>query len=196
MAKERGVSDLNDTELGRRFAEGGEPELEEVMNAYGEKLLRYATSILCDYHESEDAVQNVFIAAYQNRRKFDGEYLSAWLYKITYNHCVKQLKKRKFLFFSDLGGIPEEITNPIEDSAISEEILEKLRLLKAEDRALLYGKIMEGQSYDELSIIFRKSPAALRKQYERAKKKLAGYLSDEMDFMERNQKNEFRYEQV
>ena len=126
--------------LGMRFAAGGEAELEEVIGAYGEKLLRYATSILCHYQDAEDVVQRVFLAAYQNRRKFTGQYLSGWLYKITCRLCLNQLKKRKLL---------------------------------------LFARIESQLSYEELSLIFGRSPAALRKQYERAKKKLSGYLNDQ-----------------
>ena len=187
---------MNEIELGKRFAKGGEPELEEVISVFGEKLLRYATSILRNYHDAEDAVQQVFIMAYQNRSRFDGGNISAWLYKITYNHSISQLKKRKLLFFGDLGNIREESVNPFDDTDSSDEILHILGMLKAQDRALLYGRIMDGQSYEELSQILGKSPAALRKQYERAKNKLAEYLSTEKGFLERSKKNEYRYEQV
>lgn len=189
---------MNDKELGKRFTAGGEQELEEVVDAFSEKLLRYATSIMCNYHDAEDAVQTVFFLAYKNRHNFDGEHLSAWLYRITYNHCMSQLKKRKLLFFSDLENVREDAMDPFEQNAMSDDILEMLSRLKAEDRALLHARIMEEQSYEELSLTFERSPAALRKQYERAKKKLAGYLnaSGNVNFSERSNKHEFRYEQV
>ena len=187
---------MNKTELGERFAKGYEPELEEVIDAFGAKLLRYATSILCDYQDAEDIVQNVFITAYQKRGSFDGENLSAWLYKITYNNCINHLKKGKLLFFSDFKNIREEIVNPYEETGFDEGFLKALKKLGAEDRALLYGRIMDDLSYEELSGLLGKSAPALRKQYERAKKKLAGYLSAEKNFFERSQYNEYKFEQV
>ena len=167
---------MSDIELGHRFAAGGEDELEEVINLYGEKLLRYATAILCDYHEAENVVQEVFLSAYQHRTTFDGSNLSAWLYKITYNRSLNQLKKRRFLFFSE---IRVEAVSPANDTGLSDETLYALRRLKPKERALLYGRIMEEQSYKELSILLGCSPATLRKRYERAKKKLAAYLTAE-----------------
>ena len=161
-------------ELDQRFATGGEHELEELIACYGEKLLRYATSILYNHQDAEDVVQDVFISAYQSRDCFDGKNLSAWLYKITYNHSVNKLKKRKWLFFHD---IKEEPAVYIEDSFTMPEIMEALKPLKPQERALLYGRIMNGQSYEELSKIMSSSPAALRKQYERVKKKAAKYLN-------------------
>jgi len=149
-------------------------ELEELVATYGEKLLRYATSILYNHQDAEDVVQDVFISAYQNKATFDGSNLSAWLYKITYNKSINKLKRRKFLFFAD---VPENTVMNPEQTRLSSEVLSALSLLKPEDRALLYGRVMEGYSYEELSQQMDVSPAVLRKRYERAKKKLADHLS-------------------
>lgn len=165
---------MKDRDLGQRFAAGGEEELEEIIHLYGEKLLRYATAILCDYHEAENVVQEVFLAAYRGRTTFTGDDLSPWLYKITYHRSLNQRKKRKLLYFAELR---EESMAPVDGNGLSDETLRGLRRLKPKERALIYGRIMENQSYEELSALSGSSPAALRKQYERAKKKLAGYLA-------------------
>lgn len=167
---------MEDIELGKRFISGEEDILEEVINFYGEKLLRYATAILCDYQEAEDVVQESFIAAYQNRNKFDGENLSAWLYKITYNRSLNQLKRRKIFYFSEVHS--QAVLTEKKDE-LSYEILVALRKLKPKDRVLLYGRIMEEQSYEEISQLTGISPATLRKRYQRAKDKLAKELNNE-----------------
>ena len=176
---------MEDVELGKRFLEGGEDVLEEVINLYGEKLLRYATSILCDYQEAEDVVQESFISAYQNRNKFDGENLSAWLYKITYNRSLNQLKRRKIFYFSEVHS---EAVLTEKDDELSDGIIAALQKLKPKDRALLYGRIMEEQSYEELSQLTGISPATLRKRYQRAKDKLTKELNNEYS------RKEFNYE--
>lgn len=167
---------MEDMEISKRFATGGEDLLDEVVHLYGNKLLRYATAILCDYQEAEDIVQESFIAAYENRHKFDGENLSAWLYKITYHRCLNQLKKRKLFYFSEIHS---EAISAEKDEGLGDEILRALGKLKPKERALLYGRIMEEQSYEELSQLTGVSSATLRKQYQRAKNKLAKYINDE-----------------
>ena len=166
---------MEDVELGKIFLASGEEVLEEVINIYGEKLLRYATAILCDYQEAEDVVQESFIAAYQNRNKFDGENLSAWLYKITYNRSLNQLKKRKIFYFSEIHS---KAVLAEKDEGLSNETLRALQKLKPKERALLYGRIMEEQSYEELSFLTGISPATLRKRYQRAKDKLVKELNN------------------
>lgn len=169
---------MEDIEISRNFLIGGEEVLEEVINIYGDKLLRYSTAILCDYQEAEDVVQEGFIAAYQNKNKFDGENLSAWLYKIIYNLSLNQLKKRKILYFSEIHS--KEVAKE-KDEGLSDEILRALRKLKPKERALLYGRIMEEQSYEELSELTGASPSTLRKRYQRAKDKLAKEINYEYD---------------
>ncbi|WFA08872.1 RNA polymerase sigma factor [Tissierella sp. Yu-01] len=165
---------MEDIDLGKRFVTGGEDILEEVISLYGEKLLRYATAILCDYQEAEDIVQESFLAAYQNRDKFDGDNLSAWLHKITYNRSLNQLKRRKIFYFSEIRG---ESVLPKTDEGLSDGTLRALQKLKPKERALLYGRIMDERSYEELSLITGISPPTLRKQYQRAKDKLAKYMN-------------------
>lgn len=166
---------MDNTDLGQKFVNGGEDELEEVVNLYGEKLLRYATAILCDYHEAENIVQEVFLSAYQNRNTFDGKNISAWLYKITYNQSLNQAKRRRILYFPEI----HDRAAVEEDRGLSDESLKALKKLKPKERALLYGRIMEEQSYEELSKLTGSTPVALRKQYQRAKDKLARYLKFE-----------------
>lgn len=169
---------MEDMGLGKRFISGGEEVLEEVITIYGEKLLRYATAILCDYQEAEDIVQDSFIAAYENRKGFDGENLSAWLYKITYNLSLNQLKKRRILYYSEIHK--KEVVKE-KDQGLSDEILRALGKLKPKERALLYGRIMEEQSYEELSELTGVSPSTLRKRYQRVKDKLAKEINNEYD---------------
>lgn len=179
---------MNHFELEQRFACGGEAELEEAIDRYGENLLRYATAILCDYQDAENVVQDVFLSAYENRKSFNGDNLSTWLYKITYHRSINQLKKKKRMWskeisFQKVYKEPYLVSNT---NALSSELLNALRKLKPQERDLLYARIMENQSYNEIAYRTGYSPATLRKQYERAKNKMANYLSAEYQRKELN----------
>jgi len=149
-------------------------DIEKIMEQYSTKLLRYATSILYNHQDAEDVVQDVFITAFEKQDKFDGSNISAWLYKITYNKSINKLKRNKFLIFGQT--LPEDTVTP-EYTGLDQNVLEAMKILKPEDRALLYGKIVEGYTYEELSEQMGKTSASLRKRYERAKKQVATYLT-------------------
>ena len=143
---------MDEAELSRAFPIGDGACLEAVIGRYGQALLRYCHHILCDYHEAQDAVQDALLRAWSRRNLFRaGTNLEAWLYKLAYHACIDLLAVFSQRAFSALT--PEE-------------------------RGLVFGRVMEGRSYEELSQIYGPSAAALRKRYERARKKLALALSD------------------
>src|SRR5690606_41901636 len=77
-----------------------------------------------------------------------------------------------------------EVLSPEKDKGFSEETLRALQKLKPKERAILYGRIMEEQSYEELSLLTGSSSAALRKQYERARDKRSEEHTSELQSRE------------
>ncbi|MGI6182073.1 MAG: RNA polymerase sigma factor [Agathobaculum sp.] len=158
--------------LDELFCSGSEQALADVIALYGQPLLRYCHHILCDYHDAQDAVQTTFIKAYDNRSRFQaGSNLGAWLYRLAYHTCVDLLRQRK------LHMIPPPAEGT-ETDYIGEELRQALEQLAPEQRALVYGRVIEERSFDALAVIYGKPAATLRKRYERARKKLALLLQD------------------
>jgi len=155
------------------YLNSGEAGLEIIMSRYSAALLRYCHSILCDYHEAQDAVQTSFIKAYQNRDKFTGDDkdLANFLYKIAYNTCIDIIRKRKVTLelFKN-----ERVKSNVE--YIPDNLKNALNMLSALDRAVIYGHAVEEMKFDELAQIHGKSAVSLRKRYERARKKLSRIL--------------------
>lgn len=150
-------------------------DMDEAVSLYGGKLFRYVYTLICDYEEAEDVVQDVFICAYQSQEAFDGENLSAWLYKIAYNKSIDRLRKKKPLSLHELGEgalAHEDSYNTGYDPAI----IAALKGLSDEDRLILLGRITESLGYAQLAKRLNMSEPAVRKRYERAKKKVAAEL--------------------
>ena len=101
-----------------------------------------------------------------------GTNLEAWLYKLAYHACIDLLRQRRRQLFAPP---PPSGHNP---DYIGPELRAALSVLTPEERGLVFGRVMEGRSYEELSQIYGPSAAALRKRYERARKKLALALSE------------------
>lgn len=123
--------------LEERFAAGCEQALADAIALYGQPLLRYCHHILCDYHEAQDAVQTTFIKAYDNHKRFHpGTSLSAWLYRLAYTTCVDMLRRRKHQLLTP----PPVAEDP---DYIGEDLRRALASLSAEQRALVYGRVIE-----------------------------------------------------
>lgn len=162
---------MDEETLSRSFPEGDEACLDAAIARYGQSLLRYCHHVLCDYHEAQDAVQLTFLKAWDNRESFrPGTNLRAWLYKLAYRTCVDLLRARRRQLFTPPPA-------PRDPDYIGPALRSALEALSPQDRGLVFGRVMEELSYDELSAIYGISAAALRKRYERARRKLAGALA-------------------
>jgi len=151
-------------------------QIEVLVDQYGERLLRYAASILTNYQDAEDVVQEVFITAFLQPSTIEIRNVSAWLFKITYNKSINKIKKRKILPFAE---VPIQEVDRTKNQSLSDETLNALARLKPQERALIFGRIVEGYNYDELAQQMGTNAATLRKQYERAKDKFATILEED-----------------
>ena len=77
-----------------RLKEKEEHALVEVMDLYGDYLLRMAYLLLKDHHAAEEAVQDTFIIAFEKIAQLENEAtLKSWLTTITMNRCRGQMRK-------------------------------------------------------------------------------------------------------
>lgn len=149
-------------------------DIETIVNTYSHALLRYCHSILCDYHEAQDILQTTFIKAWQNQSKFTGndKDLLNFLYKIAYNACIDAIRRRR----QRLKNPAEPIQPQSDNGYIPENIKTALMSLSPLDRAVTYSHAVNETPFAELAQIYGKNAAALRKRYERARKKLGKIL--------------------
>ena len=161
-------------------------DIETVVTAHNHALLRYCHSILCDYHEAQDVLQTTFIKAWQNIHRFHGDDkdLLNFLYKIAYNACIDAIRRRRQRLKHSLK-LPEQTNDYIPENI--KTALESLSLL---DRAVIYSHAVDEMPFAELATIYGKNAAALRKRYERARKKLGEFLSNDYPNYKNEQKGE------
>jgi len=153
------------------FVSGDESALEEIIDHYSKPLLRYCISILCDEEEAKDVLQDTFIKAYEKRTQFQlGTSIKSWLYRIAYTTAINAVRRRKLRF--KLLKASKNI-GTVQESYISEPLYSILSSLSMADRALLYGRVLDESSYQELSQILNVSESTLRKRFERLRSKLA-----------------------
>lgn len=89
-----------------------EPNLERMMDTYGDGLLRLCFMYLKDKHLAEDAVQDTFLKAYCNYGTFDsGRGEKTWITRIAINVCKDMLRsawKRRVNVVEELAEIADE----------------------------------------------------------------------------------------
>ena len=159
------------------IAANHEHNLEDIINRYGNAILKYCYGVLCNYHDAQDAMQETFIKAHHAAKALrDPNAYSTWLYKIAYNTCLNMRRSKKHQLLPE----PKETDGEayfIEDNFIDPALLEALTALPPHYRAVFYSRAVEDMDYKQMEALYNIRSASLRKTYERAKNKLREILT-------------------
>ncbi|WP_238326905.1 RNA polymerase sigma factor [Paenibacillus graminis] len=143
-----------------------------IIRAFERQIYTYCYYILKSREEAEDAVQDIFVKVYRELERYRKlESFSAWLYKVAYHHCLDQIRKRKRrsrLLSLYKEQHPKAYSDPSDEGPV--QLL--MGSLSAEESNLLILKVVEQYSFEEMGKIMGCNPAALRKKFERLRKKL------------------------
>jgi RNA polymerase sigma-70 factor, ECF subfamily len=87
---------MNDLELIGRLSENDPQAFRILVEQYQDMVFRTSMGLLHDREEAEDISQEVFIEVFRSIGYFRGESkLSTWLYRITINKSLNELKKNQ-----------------------------------------------------------------------------------------------------
>jgi RNA polymerase sigma-70 factor (ECF subfamily) len=128
-------------------------EFEAFVDAYLDRLVRYAVRRLGNVHDAEDVVQEVFIRAYSHRDRLRAVTRpGSYLYRMVTNACADFLRKRRVRAASLEGvergqsyvaeRVPSEAAMLSEESSRAEELLRLLPEDQAEViRLRVFGEL-------------------------------------------------------
>ncbi|MEK7670442.1 MAG: sigma-70 family RNA polymerase sigma factor, partial [Bacteroidota bacterium] len=99
----------DDFRLVRAFQAGDEKAFEELIRKYQRQVANIVYLSLGDREIVQDLVQEVFIRVFKSVRhfEFDSSFYS-WLYRITVNLCIDEIRRRKFKRTFSLGFLSNE----------------------------------------------------------------------------------------
>ncbi|WP_449603064.1 RNA polymerase sigma factor [Paenibacillus sp. Marseille-Q9583] len=142
-----------------------------IIIQFERQMYTYCYYILKNHAETEDAVQEIFIRAYQNLHQYSRQVsFSAWLYKMAYHHLIN-LKKRQSRWLKLIDHYKEQ--QPVlQISRHESEVCELLTFLTTEERHILLLKAVEQYTFEEIGEIMGLKSATIRKKYERLRRKL------------------------
>jgi RNA polymerase sigma-70 factor (ECF subfamily) len=166
-----------------------EQELEEMMHAYGDELVRLAITYVKDVDMAKEIIQTVFVTVYSKLHTFRKESsLKTWLYRITINKCKDYLKswhvKNKQSF--DSNRIEDIQLSPSAESIVMNEHLalqvkKALFQLPKKYRIPVYLYYYKEFSIREIADILRTSTNTIKTRLRRGKEKLKGLLQEVID---------------
>ena len=149
---------------------------EEIYERYANKVYRKCYSFVYSQEKAEDLTHDIFlklvvkIGSYKESSKF-----STWLYSITYNYCMDQIrvnKKKTEVALQDNYDLSDED----DDSELMDfhgtELNKSMKQLPSEERMLLQMKYQEDFSIKEIADTLKISESAVKMRLMRSKEKL------------------------
>ena len=178
-----------------RATQGGDVSaFEELVERYDRKLFRIAEHITHNREDSQDAVQEAFLKAFEHLGDFrEHSQFSTWLIRITVNQALMKLRKRRTTkeapldedFQAEGDVFPREVAdwapNPEELYRVSElrDILIKaLEGLRPILRTVFVLRDIEELSIDQTAEILHLTPPAIKARLWRARLQLRELLSE------------------
>ena len=168
---------INDSEIIECFLKGEKNVFNIIIDTHTKFVYNICLSLLKNIHDSEDVTQEVFILIFHNLNKFNkSSSLKTWIYKITYNQCLKFLKKRKINLDIDTSEIINQ-SNEIkylerDDEEISKILNESILELNPIESLVLNLFYYKEQSLKEISEITNLSNSNIRVILHRSRIKL------------------------
>src|SRR5580658_4689666 len=183
----REVAD-DDLDLVHAAKNGDVAAFEQLVSRYDRKLLRIAQSITHNREDSQDAVQEAFLKAYQNLSAFrEDSKFSTWLFRITVNQSLTKLRKQRTTreasldedFQGEGDALPKEVSdwapNPEQlywASELRDILIKCLQELSPILRTVFVLRDIEGLTIDQTVEVLNVSQTAVKARLLRARLQL------------------------
>lgn len=144
-----------------------EPEVERILQTYGDILYRTAYLLLGNPHDVQDALQETLLRYLEKAPAFTSQdHEKAWLLRVTANCCKDCLRFRKRHAYLDLEPLVECLP------AQEHRHLQEVYALPAKWKTVLILHYFEGYSLKEIGEILNLSESAVKKRLQRAREAL------------------------
>jgi RNA polymerase sigma-70 factor (ECF subfamily) len=177
--------DYPEKELVQKSRNGDIDAFEKLIQAYEKRIFNIALKMVGNREDASDIAQEVCIKIYKSIGSFkESSSFSTWVYRITSNVCIDQLRKRKsnivpLTMSSDDGEyelpvasndrLPEDI---VESRELSNLIKSCILELVPEQKIIITLRDIYGHSYEDIAKILNISMGTVKSRLNRARNTL------------------------
>jgi RNA polymerase sigma-70 factor (ECF subfamily) len=180
----RGITTgMTDGLLVRGALEGDDRAFTALVDRHAPACLRFATRMLGERADAEDAAQETFLRAFKALRTYDdGTPFRTWLFAILVNRCrttlLRRSRRERRIVYDEESVKGATVGDSAGSLESREEISWALSTLPLEQREAFLLKHVEQLSYDEMSVVTGAGASALRMRVKRACDRLQVLLTD------------------
>jgi RNA polymerase sigma-70 factor (ECF subfamily) len=182
----------NEKKLVEKAKSGDIGAFEKLIEGHQKKVFNIALRMIGNYDEASELAQEAFLRAFKSIKSFKGDSLfSTWIYKITTNVCLDEIrrkKKKKLISLDeDIEHDGSEFKRQIKDDSPGPEsvaennelkrmVKESINLLPGDYKVVLVLRDIQGFSYEEISRILNCPTGTVKSRINRARQALKKIL--------------------
>ena len=128
----------DDKTIIERIRKGETQLFSQLVRRHGPALMTFVGRVVGSQEDTEDVVQNTFVAAYEHLNDYDPRRagLTTWLQRIAYHEALYHLRKRRRVVMLPLD-VGDDIPDVLPEVTTTEQLDEAIRRLPPEDQMLL-----------------------------------------------------------
>jgi RNA polymerase sigma-70 factor (ECF subfamily) len=172
-----------DVELVELAQQGDRTAFDELLRRHDDRMRALAFRLLADRHRMDDALQDAYLNAFRGLGKFrPGSDFGPWLYRITYNACIDELRRRKRHPVAAEAAEDIASTQPGPEQVVStsEAVRQALADLPIDQRVTVVLVDAEGFDHNQAAEILGVAPGTVASRLHRARTKLRRILWDSL----------------
>jgi len=172
-----------DGALVKRTLDGDARAFTELVDRHAPACLRFATRMLGDRSEAEDAAQETFLRAFKALNSYDERLpFRTWLFSILINRCrtaMSQRMRRERRVVVDSDALERSSVEAAPDALeLREELNRAIATLSPEQREAFLLRHVEDLSYEEIMAVTGAGMSALKMRVKRACERLQELLTE------------------
>jgi RNA polymerase sigma-70 factor (ECF subfamily) len=185
----------SEEELIARAASGDGAAFSDLMAMHESRMFAVALRMCANREDAQDCLQDAMIRIYRSIAGFKAQSsFSTWVYRITMNTCLDELRRRKVRGAASLDGLFESGWSPSDEDDVPEKhavaseqrrTLDKAIADLPEDmRAAVVLRDIQGFSYDEIADMLAANIGTVKSRISRGRERLRQVLKDHMELFE------------
>lgn len=179
----------SEEQLIQRAANGDGAAFSELMAQHESRMYAVTLRMCANREDAQDCLQDAMLRIYRAIGSFKGQSaFSTWIYRITMNTCLDELRRRKSRNASSLDNLLESGWSPTDENDVPERhaiVSEQRRTidmaiaqLPEDMRAAVILRDIQGHSYDEIAAMLDANIGTVKSRISRGRERLRQILRE------------------
>lgn len=187
--------EYNEQKLIEKASGGDASAFNRLMANHEKRMYAVALRMFANREDAQDCLQEAMLRVYRSIGGFKGQSsFSTWLYRITMNTCLDELRRKKNKQSASLDSLLEQGWLPADESATPEkhalrselkrELQSAIHDLPEDMRSAVVLRDVQGFAYDEIAQMLDVNVGTVKSRISRAREKLRGKLREKPELFD------------